>query len=333
VRKLKFLHAMGGSEIGQNIKKTLEEQPARSGMYNWLFVFGGDIKPFSELDKGVLENYDAVQINMSPVDMAMIPEIRKMLDGSSTKLVLNNDYVSEYWGKWGIDPFRYDQLQRMADMLFTTEKHQASNMLDGTFVMPHPSNTEYLKHLGSDYQSESIGFLFHWWAGHTYLPSRTLRLAKKLFGLKSKMYGYWEKWDEMKQYKGAMFDTTLPLMRFPEFAQAIQGERLVYDPNPFHTYGRNGVELACWKRPVVGSNRVFSYNKLFPEFTVDPFDTKQTLEVMKKVLAGGERVDKIMDRAHKEVEYFNYDNSRKRFFDALDKSTERGGHEWYHKNG
>jgi len=330
---MRFTHVNGAREIAPHIKSCLEEQPARSGMYNWIFALKGEINTLWTLEDP--EKYDVIQVNMSPADMETVLELRRRLgNSSSTKLVVNNDYVCEYWGKWGESPYKYDHVQRQGDMVFGTEPHQVSNMINGSFCIPHPTNTKMLKRVTSDHKQDSVGFIFHWWAPQTYLPHRTLELVKKRFGVKkSAIYGFKDEFDEMRKYNKLMWDKKHELMRFPDFLEKIQGERCVYDPNPCHTYGRNGVELACFKKPVVGSNRVFSYNKLMPELTCDPYDVKETMKRFDLVFNNPEKVAEIMDRAHKEVEFFNYSNSVKRFKEALEIATDRGGQSWYAKNG
>ena len=329
---MKFLHTLIAREIPENIKQCLEEQPARSGMYNWIFAFRGSIASYWSVQDN-LEDYDVIQVNMSPKDMPIIPMIREKLRNSSTKLVINNDYICEYWGKFGLDPWQYDHIQKMGDMVFSTEPHQVSNMIKGTYLLPHPTNTRLLKHLGHNEDRESIGFIYHWWAGSTHLPARTMALAANRYGLKTALYGYIKAGAnpvENERWIPSMFDKVYPGMSFPEFAELIQGEKVVYDPNMFHTYGRNGVELACFRKPVIGSNRVFSYNKLFPDLTIDPLDHNDAMAKFDKVVNG--KIDDILDRAYDEVEYFNYKNSIERFKAALEESTERGGYKWYEEN-
>jgi len=60
---MKFCHTLIGRKIPQNIKDTLQEQPARSGMYNWIFALQGGIKTFWEL-KECVDDYDVIQVNM-----------------------------------------------------------------------------------------------------------------------------------------------------------------------------------------------------------------------------------------------------------------------------
>lgn len=332
-KEIKFCNVLGGNHIPENIKDCLMEQPARSGMYNWIFVFNGEIKPY-DIVKNNLEDYDVIQVNMAPSDQVIIPEIRRRLgNNSKTKLVINNDYVCEYWENWGQDPYYFDNIQRMGDMVFSTEPHQVSNMIEGAFVIPHPTNTKYLKQLGTAVESNSIGYIYHWWNPQTLLPWRLLEKVKKIHGIdKSAVYGHTHRpEDSYAKMKGYLFDKYVGLIPFPEYAQLIQGERAVYDPNGFHTYGRNGVELACWRVPVVGSNRVLSYNKLFPNLVCDPYDAHGAMDLFDKIFTQPDRMKKELDFAYDEVEWFNYENSKKRFLDALDIATKRGGHEWYQK--
>ena len=130
-----------------------------------------------------------------------------------------------------------------------------------------------------------------------------------------------------------MWDRIEPLMPFPVYAEKVQGNRAMYDPNPCHTYGRNGVEFACWKLPVVGSDRVLSYNKLFPGLSCDPFDHKKAMEKFKIALTDNSKKDEILDQAYEDVEWFNYHNSMKRWREAFEIANDRGGYEWYSTHG
>ena len=334
---MKFLNLCAAREIPKHMQDALNEQPHRSGMYNWIFVHKGSIGTYWEYQNN-LEDFDVIQVNCSPIDMTFVSEIRNKLQNSSTKLVLNNDYVCEKWGKWvsqgTVNPYQYDSIQKMGDMVFGTEPHQVSNMIKGSFCMPHPTNTEMMKKVGSDYESDSIGFIYHWWAGETYLPHRTVEMAKKQFKVaSSRLYAYQPETDECLKWEKSMWDDKIGIQDFPTFAQMIQGERIVYDPNPCHTYGRNGVELACFRKPVVGSNRVFSYNKLFPELTCDPYDVNATMKAFELGLGTSEKKEQMLDRAYEDVEFFNYKNSKTRWKEAFDIAIDRGGHEWYAKNG
>lgn len=324
---------MAGRNIPPHIKSALQEQPARSGLYNWIFAHKGEINCFESI-RNNLQDYDVLQVNMSPADMAIIPEIRRLIDGSDTKLVLNNDYVCEYWGKWGLNPYYYDSIQRMGDMVFGTEPFQVSNMINGTFCIPHPTNTKYLKMVGTDQHEDSVGFIYHWWNGDTYLASRLLNKIKRDFGVKqAKIFAYNPDTDNMTKYKGQMWDEIVGDIPFPQYIQKIAGQRAVFDPCPFHTYGRNGVEAACLKYPLIPSNRTFSGRMLFPDLAIDPYDAKAAWDKFKLILTKTDKAEAISQKAYEDVEFFNYENSVKRWKEAFDLAIDRGGHSWYCKHG
>lgn len=331
---MKWGLVIAGKRIGETTMECLEEQPARSGMYNTLFMHRGGIYVYPEVVDNI-DAFDVIQVNMSPKDMTIIPLLRNLIDkkGSSTKLVLNNDYVCEYWGKWGLDPFYFENMQKLGDFVYGTEPFQVSNMINGAYCLPHPTNTEMLKKFRSDLPKENgVGFIYHWWSGETYLPWRLLEQAKKKFGVKSTVFGYGAG-DQMEKFKGIMWDNISGLDHFPNYAEKVMAQRAMYDPCQYHTYGRNGVEMACFGIPVVGSNRVFSYNKLFPELVCDPYNAKDALDKLDIALNQPERVKEIMAKAYKDVEYFSYDNCRQRWMTAFNESIERGGQKWYAKNG
>ena len=321
-KKIKYTQCIPGNHIPKHIVDALSEQPHRSGNYNWIFAFKGEINCWEDI-KDKVGDYDIIQVNMTPKDMPVIPEIRRVIDegGHKTKLVLNNDYVAEMWNQWKIDPYRYDQIQHMGDMVFGTEENQVSNMIETAHCFPHPTNTKVLKRLGADMseKQKSVGFIYHWWLGQTYLPSRTMRLMKEKFGLKSNIFAYKPGHNPMHDFMGYMFDAEYPLMDFPDFADAIQKQAFLYDPNLYHTYGRNGVEAACLRVPVIGSNRVFSYRKLFPELTIDPVNHYEAMGKAKLIIGkeNAKIINKILDKAYDGAEYFNYKNSKKRYLEAL----------------
>ena len=94
MKEIKYLCLV--NTVTPGIKDTLKEVPARSGFYNWLFAFKGDIASYENVVDGTvnLHDYDVVHINLPPIDQVMIFDIRKRLGwNSKTKLVLNNDYV------------------------------------------------------------------------------------------------------------------------------------------------------------------------------------------------------------------------------------------------
>jgi len=323
--KIKFLHCC--TKITDPVKDCLEEVPRRGGMYNWLFLFKGEILPYQYVDD--FEKYDVIQVNMSAVDMNLIPEIRRKLGkSSSTMLVINNDYVAESWAGLGTHPLYYEQIQRLGDMVFGTEPYQTSCLIDGAFCMPHPHYVEVLKHVSideKDKESDSVAVMFHWWEGKTYLPALLIQKIKQQKRIFARIYGYREEYDDMKRWSKALWDERVTHLRYPDFIEHLLQNTIFIEPVQYHTYGRTTVDTAILGIPTVGSNRVFSMRKCFPYTSFDPVDIKGMTRAVLRLLEDEDFREKVVRKAKEQAEYFNYKNSKKRFLAALE-MAQKGAH-------
>lgn len=326
---LKYLHVV--NKITKEMAECLQEVPRRSGMYNWLFLFKGEIAPYSLVED--FEKYDVIQVNMSPVDQIMMREIRKRIPkSSSTLLIGNNDYVAETWETWGQHPLEYQQIQEVPDGVFGTEPYQVSSMIDGAFTIPHPSPLHYYKRIGNDDlepEQNNIANIYHWWEGGTYTQSSILeRLRKEHPKITTRLYAHGENGlgrSKSLRWVKAMFDKTMPMMRHPDYIRSLMTNKFVFDNCPYHTYGRTSVDTAALRIPTIGSNRIFSLQHNFPNMCADPYDAKKLLEIMRKTLKGGSWLDDQMDYAYDACEYFNYANSKKRYLEMVDEIRTRTG--------
>lgn len=324
--KLKYLSLC--FKITDGMKKALSEIPRRGGYYNWIFLHQGDIMPLQyDLD---LEKYDVVSINMSPVDQLLVPEARRMIpNSSSTLLVLNNDYVAEAWSHWGTHPLYYQQIQEMGDCCFSTEPHQVSLMRDDTYTIPHPHYIRMLKHIDVQWSIESntVGAIYHWWAGDSYIESLLLyKLKRKYPHLISKLYAYNEAvGDKMRRWQKVLFDVHLPGKEYGNYLHEIGKAKFILENGQWHTYGRNTVDTAALGIPSVGSDRIFSMKHCWPELVADPLNGRKMLELMEKIIKGGSWLDNQLDHAYEASEYFNYKNSRERYMAMIEETRQRLG--------
>lgn len=323
--KLKYLHVC--SKISDGMKNAFEEYPRRGGMYNWLYAFQGDIKTYDSVDD--FEKYDVVQLNMSPVDSILIPELRERIPkSSSTMLVLNNDYVAETWGTLGWHPKEYIHYQKQADMLFGTEPYQVSCMNDGAYVLPHPHDIKNIKRIGikSYYpEDKNVGFMYHWWEGRTYPSSLLGFKLKEKYGVNTRIYAYNGQKDESVKWAKVMFDEHMSPMNYPEYVNSIMTNKFIVELSSCHTYGRNTVDTAALGVPTMGTDRVYSMTKCFPKMIADPFDFKKQMQIADNIMNNRKWLDEQIEYASNACEYFNYDNSKKRFLDALEDARKRCG--------
>ena len=297
------------------INNTLNSFPECSGCYNWVNVFEGQVGYYDYV-KEDLEKYDVVHINMVPASFARVVDAHNRLKNSSTKLVLNNDYLPEVWGKWKEDPMLYFNLQKLGDCVFGTEPIQTSQMIDGAFCIPHPTNTRQLrlfKSKGSNY----LSVIYNNYDRNLYHTSLMTQRLKEEFKFKAKLLNY-AKQNELHDYCKTYFDKIKGQIPFKEWIMELCTSKFAYVPHLYHGYNRAGVELACLGVPTVGSDRSYSLNVCFPDTVCNPLDFKKTRELFQKLHLEDEFREKISKQAREKAEFFNYANSKQRFLEMLE---------------
>ena len=319
--KLRYLQVV--QKITPSIQRCLEEIPRRGGMYNWLFLFKGGMMPISAVTPKILEDYDVIQVNLAPIDQPLSFKIRKMLPKSSSTLIIgNNDYTCESWELWQTHPQLYEHSQDVCDSVFGTEPYQTSFLREDAFVIPHPHWTKMLKKIGTDdYDPERyrVGYNYHWWEAKSYASNIVIeKLRSKYPELITIMYGYNPVHDKMRQWQKVMWDIIQDPLSYPEFQRSLMTTRFLFENCSYHTYGRTTVDTAALGVPAVGTNRVWSMRVCYPNMCFDPFDAKSIYDCMNKIIEGGSWLDTQMDIAKEQVEFFNYENSEKRYLEMVD---------------
>ena len=87
---MKYLFVCGKGML--KIAEIVSNAPQGAGCYNWINIFKGAVANYEKV-KDKLEDYDVVQINVVPGSFGAVLDAHQRLKNSSTKLVLNNDYV------------------------------------------------------------------------------------------------------------------------------------------------------------------------------------------------------------------------------------------------
>jgi len=310
------------NKITPSMSSCIEEVPRRGGFYNWMFLFRGDISTYDAVDD--FEKYDVVHVNGAPSDQILVSEIRRKIGwNSDTKIVFNNDHVCEIWEGFRLHPLHYIQAQRQADMVFGTEPYQTSNMIDGAFCMPHPHWVHMLKRIGKPVTQESIGLLYHWWESKSYLPGIWLyKLKDQGLNFHSRLYAHMPKEDK-NTFTKQLYDELISGLEYPKFIKEFSKNKVVMDYTGYHTYGRTSVDMAAIGVPMVGSNRIESMRRCFPQIAHDPCDGKAMVESIKKLWKVDRFYHEVIDYAAQAVEYYNYKNSKERFMAALEETERR----------
>ena len=300
----------------------LDEELARTGLYQWVNTFKGDLR--HPRDVADYNDYDIVQVNLSSQDLHMVKTIREQLRlDSKTLLVVNNDYTTEMWGQAFeyLDTFRREL--EGADMYFGTEYFQVTALSEMTetscYVIPHPADVKRLKHLKSLPKKNIISTVWRRYDNFSYIPA----LVVRNHGLTTQLIGYDKNLDKRVHLTTTLYDYTFPATNYFDYCDMMRESKIVYDPFTYHSYNRGIVDCAAMGVAVVGSNRTQSINVCYPFTAVDPFDVKTARELIKKLLTDKEFHDLVVNTALERVEFYNHLNSKERYLMALSEARKK----------
>jgi len=300
-------------------QQLLEEELARTGLYQWINVFKGDVRYPREIVD--YNDYDIVQVNMSTQDIQLVNDIKESLDkDSKTRIILNNDYTTEMWGNAFGNPNTIAREIKNADMVFGTEYYQVTALSELTnrkiYVIPHPADVKRLKSLAPIPQKNIISTIWRRYDKHSYIPSLVVRNN----GATTQLIGFDKKQDNKTWLTTTLYDYVLSATNYFDFCDQMRESIIVYDPFTFHSYNRAIVDCAALGVPVVGSNRTQAVNTCYPFTKVDPYDVTGARIMIGKLLEDEVFRKKVIDHAREVVEVYNHINSKEKYLMALEEA-------------
>jgi len=304
-------------------KQLLDEENTRTGLYQWINVFRGEVKLPREVES--YKDYDIVQVNLSAQDVNLVADIREELgEESHTLLVANNDYTTEIWESAFQFPTTMGREISKADMLFGTEYYQttALNEVSGRkcFIIPHPADIRRLKTLPKIEKKNIISTVWRRYDNRTVVPS----LAVRGHGLTTQLIGYDKDKDQRVHVTTPLYDYVLAGTNYMDYCDQLRESKIVYDPFTYHSYSRGTVDCAAMGVAYVGSDRTQSSQMLYPFTTIDPYDIKKARELISRLNNDKEFYDKVVNYALERSEFYNHTNSKERYLTALYESKKEG---------
>lgn len=304
-------------------QQLLDEELARTGLYQWLNVFNGEVK--QPRDVKDYNDYDIVQVNLSGQDIHLVGDIREVLgEDSKTKLIVNNDYTTELWGGSFEYPSTIAREMIKADMIFGTEYYQTTAISElvgrQCYIVPHPADIKRLKSKTPLPKKNVITTIWRRYDNFTYIPS----LVVRNHGLITQLIGYDKNVDKKVWLTSTLFDYLFAGTNYFDFCDLLRESTVIYDPFTLHSYSRTTVDTAALGIPVVGSNRTQSINQCYPHTSVDPYDVTRARLLIRKILDDKEFRDLVIKTALEKCEFYNHENSKERYLASLAESLRLG---------
>jgi glycosyltransferase involved in cell wall biosynthesis len=259
------------------------------------------------------------------VTAPLIPKIKEYLKGSSTILLINQDYPAENFQEGFVRPRDFYDAIRAADFIFCQtpwdtnfmnfliKTHMPDRKADAAFV-PHPVDVNLKKYkIDYDKRIDLISCHFHRYRNELLIPSMIswgLKYPTILFGFVG------------GNIPVGLFNFTAPMMSWSRYFYVLAHTSLALDyVSLYHCMGRFPLETACLGIPTVTTNHIYTGLKLFPTVCHDPTDYEGLRNSLQRLMDDEEFYHSVAEYAYKNVEEFNWENSRKRLLMALE---ERG---------
>jgi hypothetical protein len=308
----KFLH------LAHHIHDQLLRAPLLiGGFYNWHRVLSGDFDLYAH-KKGSLKDYDIIFLGLSRPEMEglLISEIREEIGyDSKTLLVVCVDYAIEIWHQ----TFNMQALRlqlREADIVFTGEpkmRIQLEALINKpVFLLEHPTNTRILKDMVApiEQRQNAVLCLIHRYNNDWIPPYLVVKDMPEIHNYAILLDGH----PNNQVSKLPFFQFVRPGMEYPQWLEFLKQARVVVDSyHNMHTYGRNIVDCACLKVPVIASNIVHAQPILFPELTTEPNDVLAQRGLLKKLISDEKFYLDVVNYAYDKVDGFGYESSMTKF--------------------
>jgi len=296
-------------------KNALPKIKHKTGFYQWLQVFDGDIEVFSRVED--FEKYDVVHINMTGGDANLIPEVRKIIgNSSSTKIVACTDYAIELWQQRYGHPFLLRHMTDSADVVIATEYCLASALAAllerKVYRIPHPADLDYLRKIEKA-PKKVAGVMYHRYDDQIYSPY----IALKGMGYTPALLGYIRKESKHWGVISSLFPNIIEYCEYEDIVKHMAKCSFLYEPTTIHTYGRVSVEAAAMGIPCIGSMFSEAQRNLFPKLTSDPYNFTKIRAAI-DLLADEKVKSEILEVAEKGVGFYSRDVCRESFKKTLE---------------
>lgn len=297
-------------------KSLFKETPLRSGLYQWIDIFGGCTENYQDLD---FEDFDVVHFNWCISDTPIFQELVKRTENTSTILVLNTDHsVDTYFRNTQIPIQILSTWLKGADCYFATEDYGQSLL---SFIvdkpvkcMPHPVDTEMLHRFRTSEREERVGVIYHWYEHSIELPY----LILDKLNLKKILLGWIKEGDPKTPQTKTMYPLRHEDQQYATFIEKMNQCKYIIDLYTLRSWGRATAESAALGIPTVGSNLVDSCRRCFPNTISDPWDIQSAYKNLKKLIDNKITYDKIANFAFEQSDYYSRELCEQRFLEMIE---------------
>jgi len=327
---------------GSHFPQHVREETGMPGSYEWYKAFNsypgcsGEIRHVQEVANTEFSHYDIIHINLADVATEMIETIKDIIEGSSTKLILNLDYAVEMVD--GIRRWRHNwnvffKALKCADFVFAQSEYQ-KNFLQAIWkhllhreekipFIQHPVDTTGLKRLYVEPENrlDMVAVHYHRYDAHLIIPAMIARGGEMhtighFHDLKVEvptiLFGFAEPIVDM-----TLFNYVSCRHEWDKYIYMLSHCTFAVSYYTLHSQDRPLAECACLGIPAVATTCSVFGRKLFPRTTFPPQNIEAMVNMMRK-LKQNERFWKyVKDYAWQKVENYGRKPSVERLLNGM----------------
>lgn len=354
---MNMAHAMSasiGEEDRHKIFSSLENtglEIMHSGVFNWIKIFGGDYLVFNNVTTEELEYYDVLHVNMHTTSVHLPRLIRRSIGwNTKTKVILTPDFPVENILEHDPDGFPVKILEAIdyVDYIFCTNEvtYQIYDWLFGSdkvCYLEHPTDVEGIRQVvlgGKDRVPEEkitrtlsnrIGVSYPVVLINTHRWDRNSDNLPNIFTPYLAVTG-----NGYNRLKCVPYISNVPEEHITEVSKLYNNNYITsersnvrkfwdflsksYAALDYYTassYGRFTTESGALGVPTVCNRNTDSAKRIFPDLAIDMRRPDQAYKLLKRLLSDAAFRNKVIDKASKNVEHYNYKKSKARFMKML----------------
>ena len=286
-----------------------------SGVYRWLDIFEGQIIHKNDISADLLkDSFNIIHINF-PDNIVNSAEriIKKPGKNKNTLIAVSCDIDPENWDSKKINLKLLREQLLYADMIFGTDYNIVSTLEElskrRVHLIPHPMN--YRKD-GSDIDSrqDKIAFICSGYDEYTHMIYK--QLIKTGLLLDFIFYNF-----NPDNIPGELTDISKMTNSYSDLCEKASVYKFLFVPYNFYGCTELIKELAASEIPVVGNYLIESISRCYPFTAVDVHKTEDAVYKIKQTVNDKVFNNFITNFALHKTQYYNPENSKQRFFQAL----------------
>jgi 2-polyprenyl-3-methyl-5-hydroxy-6-metoxy-1,4-benzoquinol methylase len=319
---IRYVQVQGRQQMADVHNNIINSGRTKTGVYNWSRIFHGGAQKLEDIDPF---KHDVIHVQLTG-DNFDAPRILRDRIGDAgdgkPKIVVNLDYPPELWG--GYPPYPELLLHQLqsADFVFAQNDLTCrilSDQLEKAIpTVPHPVDADSLKASRVPIDRKDIGHVAV--LAHRDCNVELPRLVFQGLDVTTKLFGFDEPTGGAAAYVSQAqfgYNIAQPLVAYEDYLPLVNECAIAFETYTHSVQGRSTMEMACLGIPTIGHTCVDAQTKCFPSISTGLHEIAAQRRMLSRLLKDKSFYMSVVETAQAEVEFYNFENSKRRFMEMI----------------